>query len=333
MALVDFYQLAVLHNLSCGNVGVLPDRSYPPPMSPTTPSRSHSPVAESDQTGLPSLPFTQSVPKTPERRCNADQSIPDLTSTPFAQGTSVLQRLRLDTDGPQKYKSAKCEQYIIRDFERHLVFVDMDIFMKHVLHIPENWSELWGRTIRRIKRNQAFQIAHCDYTRQCGTQGVQEWKFYKPLVDMGSAILDFSKSSPDNSVKPKTSQSYLRNDPKKVFCGMMNDLSPDIVAIHDDFLPHIHEKECDERRLKDSNLSWAQPLQILEVKPWDSALVDGLCMPRLKVNGKHATASRNEFLWLKENRTRPTEQPCLPFHAITVPKEKCDLCNHRSTHR
>ena len=30
---------------------------------------------------------------------------------------------------------------------------------------------------------------------------------------------------------------------------------------------------------------------MLEVKPWDSALVDGSCMPRLKVNGKPATTS------------------------------------------
>ena len=64
------------------------------------------------------------------------------------------------------------------------------------------------------------------------------------------------------------------------------------MAVHDGFLPHINPEEREEGCLKKSNLTWAQPLQALEVKPWDSALVDGSCMPRLKVNGKHAAASR-----------------------------------------
>jgi len=289
MALVDFYQLAVLHKLSLRDAGVFSNRSHPPPMSPDTSSSSRSPAIEPDQTRSFLTPSTQFGLKTPERKRDATRPIPD--PTPISLGTSVLQKMSLDTDQPQKYNSAKYEQYIVQDFERHRVFVDIDVFMKHVLHVPENWKVLWGRTIRRIKRDRVFSTAHWDYSRQCGTQGVQEWRFYKPLVDMGNAILDFSRASSDSSVEPQTTQRYLRNDPRRVLCGVMNELSPDVVAVHKGFLPHIRSGERNEGRLRESNLTWAQPLQALEVKPWDSALVDGSCMPRLKVKGKPTTIS------------------------------------------
>ena len=214
----------------------------------------------------------------------------------MALGTSILQKMKLDADQVQKYDSDKYEEYIIRDFERHRVFVDIDVFMTHVLHVPENWKDLWGRTIRRVKRDGVFSTAHWDYSRRCGTHGIQERTFYKPLVDMGNAILDFSKTSPDDSVKPQTPQRYLRNDPRKVLCGVINGLSPDVVAVHNDFLPHIRSEERAKNCLTESNLTWAQPLQALEFKPWDSALVDGSCMPRLKVNGKPAITSCDVLL-------------------------------------
>ena len=214
----------------------------------------------------------------------------------MALGTSVLQKMNPDTDQVKKYDSDKYEEYIIRDFERHRVFVDIDVFMTEVLHIPKNWKELWGRTIRRVKRDRVFSTAHWDYSRRCGTRGIREQAFYKPLVDMGNAILDFSESSSEASVKAQTPQRYLRNDPKKVLCGLMNNLSPDVVAVHDGYLPHICSEERNKGRLKESNLTWAQPLQALEVKHWDSALVDRSCMLRLKTNGKPVITSRDAIV-------------------------------------
>ena len=284
MALVDFYQLAVLYKLSHRDAGVLTNHSNPPPMSSATLSSSHSSAVEPSKADSLPPPSTHSGLVTPKRK--RDATHPGPNSTPVSVGTSILQKLSPDADETQKYDSAKYEEYIVQDFERHRVFVDIDVFMKHVLHVPKNWKQLWGPTIRAIKRNGVFSAAHWDYSRQCGTQGVQEWRFYKPLVDMGNTILDLAESSSNNSVKPETSQRYLRNDPRKVLCGVMTELSPDVVAVHDGFLPHIRSEERDEGCLKTSNLTWAQPLQALEVKPWDSALVDGSCMPRLKVNGE-----------------------------------------------
>ena len=196
-----------------------------------------------------------------------------------------------------KYGCAKYEQYIAEDFERHRVFVSIDVFMEYVLHVPQNWKNKWRNSIKKIKCDRAFSIAYNDYCHQCGTSGTNEQRFYKPLVDMTNAVLDFStRQSLDKSIKPTTRQRYLRNDPQRVLRGMMNDLSPDIVAVHADFLPHIGSEERKERCLKESNLTWAQPLQVLEVKPWGNALVDGACMPRLKVDGEWAAATRSDIL-------------------------------------
>jgi hypothetical protein len=294
MALIDFYQLAVLHKLSRCDGGILSNRSHPPPMPTTTPSSSRSPPDQPDQTTLSTSPSAQCVPKAPESKQDATHSARE--STPVSVGTAIFQKLNPETDQAPKYDSAKYEEYIAQDFERHRVFVDIDVFMKSVLHVPENWKRLWGQTIRQIRNNKAFLIAYTDYSRECETRGGQEQRFYKPLVDMTNAILDFSTGlSSDDSVKPRTPQRYLRNDPRNILHGVMNDLSPDIVAVHSGFLPHILPGEKAERRLNESNLTWAQPLQVLEVKPWDNALVDGSCMPRLKVNGERATTSRNGF--------------------------------------
>ena len=292
MALVDFYQLAVLYNLSHRDVGALSNRSHLPHMSTTAPSGSRSSAANPNRTHLPLPSSTQFALKTPERKRNATRSVPG--PTPVSHGTCVLQKLQPDTDEEETYDSAKYERYITQDFERHRVFVDIDVFMKHVLHVPEDWEDLWGRTIRRVRRDSVFSKAQWKYYEQCGTPGVKECDLYGPLIAMGNAILNLSTTSND-AVIPRTPQRYLRNDPKGILCGVMKDLSPDIVAVHEDFLPHILPEERETGCLEQSNLTWAQPLQVLEVKPWDGALVDGSCMPKLKVNGKPATISLDTF--------------------------------------
>ena len=158
-------------------------------MSATAPSSSLLPLVEFDQTGSSPFLAIQFEPKTPKRKRDATYSIPH--STPTSVGTSILQKLRPDTDKTPKYDSAKYEQYITQDFESHRVFVDIDVFMRHVLHVPENWKELWGRTIRRIKRNIVFSTAHWDYTRQCGTQASRSRGSTSPWWTWGTPFSTF----------------------------------------------------------------------------------------------------------------------------------------------
>jgi hypothetical protein len=283
MALVDFYRLAILHNLSRNHAGNLSDPSHPPHM--ITRSKARLLAANSDQS-TPSLPLsTPPVPQTPQRKRDAAQFAPGLT--PKSHGTSLFQKL-IHAAEPQKYNSSKYEEYITQDFERHRIFVDMEIFMKYVLLVPDNWQELWGGTIGKIKRDTTFWIAYCEYIRECGVTGAEETRFYKPLVDMSNAILDFSsKRDSDDSVKPRTPQRYMRNDPRRVLDGVIEGLSPDIVAVHKEALPNLPPE---------GHVAWAQALQALEVKPSDGALIDGSSIPRLIVDGEQATISRNDIL-------------------------------------
>ena len=292
MALVDFYQLAVLYNLSRGDAGVLSSRSHPPPMPPptlalSTPSRPRLSAVKPDQ-ATPLFSSLQFGLKTAERKRYPILPIPH--STPVARGSAILQSLQPDTDQPQKFHSAKYEQYLAQDFERHRVFVDIEVFMQRVLHVPENWKDMWRPTIKQIKRNGRFSTPHSTYTQRCDRPGIQECSLYEHLVDMGNAILDISKDSENESVKPRTPQRYLKGDPNKIDCGVITDLSPDVVAVHEDLPGQIHPRHGNK-----SNLSWANVLQTLEVKHRDSALVDGRSMPRLKVNGRPTTSSHNDF--------------------------------------
>ena len=280
MVLIDFYGLAVLHKLSRNDATILSKPSHPPPMPDTKPSPFRLPLVPPVRLHHTAQPAATM----PQRNRGVTPPVPCSTPTPAA-GTSILQKLRADTDEPTKYDCDKWEQYIAQDFERHRVFIDISVFMEQVLRVPKGWEDDWKQTIDEIKMSEEFSVPYLVYTKLCDTPGGQEEAFYKPLVDMTNAILTVWEKSSGDAVHP-TRQRYLRNDPHNIRCGMMNDLSPDIVAVHGESVTRVQE-----RKLQGWNMTWAQPLQMLEVKPSDSALVDGACMPRLKVDGESVDTS------------------------------------------
>jgi len=223
--------LVILYSLSGRDVRVLSNRSHPSPMLTTTPSSSRSPAVKPSQTTSFLSRSTQSVLKAPERKHGGTRSVSVQDPAPMSNGTPILWKLEPDTDRTRERDSVKYEQYIAQDFKRHWVFVDIDVFMKHVLHIPKNWKELWNTTIRYIRRHQNFLLPHWDYAHRCETQRTKELEFYRPLADMGNAIIELSELSKDESVKARTRQCYLMNDPGKVLGRVMRNLSPDIVAV------------------------------------------------------------------------------------------------------
>ena len=294
MALVDFFQLALLHKLCHGDVGVPSDHTYPSPMPRNKRRRSPSPVPQPGLTDTLLSLSAQLPPKTPHHN-RINHSV--ACTTPIAIGTAMMAKIKPDTNKHKKYDSATYEQYIIKDLEHHRVFVDIDVFMKYVLHVPDDWKKVWGPIIEHIKRTGPFLAAHQDFTGQCDSQGVDEKDLYQPLVNMNNEILKVSESLKDESVKPAFGLRYFRNDPKQIVQGVMNNLSPDVVAVHKDFLPYLDRKDVKEWHLKKTNLTWANPLQTLEVKPFDAALVDGSHMPRLKVNGKSAATLGSKIVY------------------------------------
>ena len=277
MALFDFYQLAVLYKLRLADAGLLPVHSHPL-MSATPPPHSPSPSVEPDLAHLsPSLP-TQPAFKTPERKQSRSQPLPD--TTPLARGSSVRQRQEGDTDRVEGYKREDYDDYIREDLECR-VFVDFEVFMKHVLHVPDDWRTKWAPAIEAVKANRDFTKHLNEYRKHCNTSSAQESSFYKPLVAIANTILGVLSQSKFNGISSGIPQYYRVNDPKKLRGGVINKagLSPDLVALHEDCKPS-----------REGSLHWANPLHILEVKPSGGALCEGKGMPRLVVDGKRATS-------------------------------------------
>ena len=285
MALIDFHGLISLYKLACSDAGTISNRSHPPPMPVPIPIRLPSPSVEGFQYRSAQLRFFTPQPD-PGR---AIRSAPNIT--PTSRGTSVRQKQELNTDRVGKYDSNDYKEFIVQDFERHRVFVDVDDFMRQVLHVPDDWKTQWGPAIKEVKLNKKFHVCNLRYSNQCETRGIREDTLYKPLVDLINAILEVTCKSTLESVKPKTPQRYIRNDPKKLHYGVLDeaDLAPDIIALHEDLYSKLERGEIEEGRLTTSFMTWANPLQVLEVKHIDTALVDGSHMPRLETNGTSAT--------------------------------------------
>ena len=276
MALVDFYGLAALYNIRRADADCLSIPSHPT-MSSSTPPRSPSPSVEPDEARL--SPIIQPEFKTPERKQNPSRPVPDLT--PLSLGSSMRQRQEGDTDRVEKFNREDYDDYIREDL-RSRVFVDFEVFMKSVLHVPDDWKTAWGPAIEAVKADPDFKKHYEEYCKQCNKFGSREGPFYAPLMNTANAVLGVLSRSMFDGISPNIPQYYRVNDPKKLRGGVFNkfNLSPDLVLLHSECQPSEEE-----------DLHWANPLHILEVKPYDNALCDGTSMPRLVIDGKCATSS------------------------------------------
>ena len=272
MALVDFYQLAVLYNLHRRDAESLSKHSYPPMSTPVL-SHSPSPGAHS------SLPLSASpVPQTPR---HSQVISPAVGLTPLSIGSSIRQRQEGDIDRVDQYNRADYEEYIREDLNCR-VFVDYEIFMKRVLQVPDDWKTRWGPAIEAIKADAEFDEHHKNYCGLCEESGTLEKKFYPPLMETANAILGVVSRSNFKDIPSGRRQYYYVSDPQHLKGGVMNkmSLSPDLVLLHKNRVP--------PQRGINKTLHWANPLHVLEVKPYDSALCDGKIIPRLVVDGEHA---------------------------------------------
>ena len=260
MALVELHQLVALFRLRHPDAWCPSTCSRLPPM-PTTPPRSHSQSVEQNKLVL----------ETPRRNLSAVYNRPG--PTPNSHKSSVLKKQEGDTDRVDGYKREDYDQYIRKDLHSR-VFVDFEVFLKSVLHAPHNWKKVWGPTIKAVKADKEFLECLQGYCNQCNTSGLQEKIFYEPLVKTANAVLGVV--SADALGNP---QYYHINDSGKLRGGVMNQsgLCPDLVVLHNGFMPSNKE------------LHWANPLHILEVKPYDAAICNGNNLPRLLVDGTPVT--------------------------------------------
>ena len=276
MALVDFYQLAILRELSCADPGFPSIRSHRLCMPDTSPPYSPTPSVEPDDVRSSLPPSIQPQLKTPEHEPSATCPMQD--TTPLSRGSSIRQRQEGDTDRVEGYDREDYEEYVHEDLKSR-VFVDYEVFMKSVLHVPKDWNTQWKSVIRAVEADPEFQ-KHCkEYFECCDCSATREELFYRPLAKMTNTVLDIWSEfgGSDSGIH----QAYHVNRPRKLQGGIFNkaNLSPNLVVVH---------KDCPT---KSNNLHWANALRILEVKPYGNVICDGCDMPNLVVDGEHATAS------------------------------------------
>jgi len=237
MALVDFYQLATLHKLSQVDPEFPSTHSRRFCMSGPPPPLSPSPSAEPNE-ARPFLPSSmKSQPKTPEHD---------------PRWSSVRQRQEGDTDRVDGYDCDDYEEYVREDLKSR-VFVDFEVFMECVLHVPKDWNTRWESVIKTIKADPTFCGNLEGHRKYCNNRASLEVSFYEPLVGVANAIYDVLSRSE---------------------CGGIDGIDSGI-----------------PQTTKPSNLHWANALQVLEVKPHGNAICDGEGMPKLVVDGERVTIS------------------------------------------
>ena len=282
MALLDFYGLAALYELRCSDADFpsIPSRS---PMSSARSSRSPSPLAEPNEARLPLYP-TQPEFKTPERKRGTSHSvsIPDLT--PLSLGSAMRRTEEAGADKVGKFGRADYDEYIREDLGSR-VFVNFEVFMTSVLHVPEDWRTTWGPAIEAVKTDSGFKKNLKWYYGRCSDPDAAEVSFYTFLIRTANAALSVLPRFTTSDTPAGIPQYYHTNDPKKLRGGVINlsNLSPDITVLHKDCHP------------SERNLHWANPLHILEVKPYDDAICDGLDVPRMLAKGKAVWCALSVF--------------------------------------
>ena len=214
-------------------------------------------------------------PKTPERKPGAARPVPDIT--PLSRGTSIRQRQDGNTDRVDGYVCDDYDDYVREDLKSR-VFVDFEVFMKRVLHVPEDWRTEWRPVIEAVLSNPEFKNNHEEYRKCCNNRSAREVSFYGPLMGAANAVLSVLSRPQFSGSDSGIPQLYHVNDPKKFQGGSFSraNLPPDPIV-----LPEGCGTEAKRVR-------WANALHILEVKPYGTAICDGDNMPRLVFDGEYA---------------------------------------------
>jgi hypothetical protein len=272
MALVDFHQLVVLYNLRRRDAEFFSKHCYPPMPTPVLPHSS-----STRPQGPLSLPPAKFRYKTPPFR---EPPATVVGLTPLSRGPPIRRKQEEDADQVDQDDRADYDDYIREDLSSR-IFVDYEVFIKRVLHVPDDWQTKWKKAIEKVKADPEFKKYHEIYCGFCEKSGTLEKNFYPSLMEMANAVLGVLSRSEFKGIPSKRHQYYYISSQDHLKGGMMNKkgLSPDLILLHGDRPP--------PQPGVNKPIHWANPLHVLEVKPFDNALCDGGNVPRLIVDGKH----------------------------------------------
>ena len=186
-----------------------------------------------------------------------------------------------DADRADKHDYGYYEDHIRRDLDCR-VFVDFEVFMKRVLHVPDDWRTRWGPAIDAVKADAKFNKQHERYCALCEEGGTLEKELSADLTETANAVLEVLSRSDFKGIPLEERQHYRVSDSTHLEGGVMEkeNLSPDLILLNEDRSVPCPKKTKSARRVN--------PLHTLDVNPRGNALCDGRNIPRFAVDGKCA---------------------------------------------
>ena len=206
-------------------------------MSANTQPRSPEPSVERDQVHLSLPSSTPSEFETSERKPASGIAL-------LSHGSSARRWQEGDVDRVDGYGRGNCDEYVREDIKNR-VFVDFEVFMKSVLHVPQDWRIRWSQAIEVIRTDPEFKEYHEEYLKRCGNLTTQERSLYEPLMEAVNAVLAVLSRSGFDGISCGIPQYYRVNDPKNLRGRVFNGTSPSPD-------PVVPPKDCDPSKTENT---------------------------------------------------------------------------------
>ena len=206
-------------------------------MSATAQPRSPEPSVERDQVHLSLPSSTPSEFETSERKPASGIAL-------LSRGSSARRWQEGDVDRVDGYGSGNCEEYVREDIKNR-VFVDFEVFMKSILHVPQDWRIRWSQAIEAIRTDPEFKQYHEEYFKRCANLTSQERSLYAPLMEVVNAVLAVLSRSGFDGISCGIPRYYRVNDPKNLRGRVFNGTSPSPD-------PVVRRKDCDPSKTENT---------------------------------------------------------------------------------
>ena len=206
-------------------------------MSATAQPRSPEPSVERDQVHLSLPSSTPSEFETSERKPASGIAL-------LSRGSSARRWQEGDVDRVDGYGRGNCDEYVHQDIKNR-IFVDFEVFMKSVLHVPQDWRIRWSRAIEVIRTDPEFKQYHEEYFKRCANLTSQERSLYEHLMEAVNAVLAVLSRSGFDGISCGIPQYYRVNDPKNLRGRVFNGTSPSPD-------PVVRPKDCDPSKTENT---------------------------------------------------------------------------------
>jgi hypothetical protein len=198
-----------------------------------------------------------------------------MAATPLFSPSSSVER---DADRIDGYN---CDAYVRNDLNSR-VFVDFEVFIKSVLHIPHDWKTRWGPAIEAVKVDEKFTRCRQEY---CNETSSQEEGIYELLMGAVRAVFDVLSASKFSCISGTPHYRHAHDLEKDRGEAMDRvHLSPDLVVLR-------KRRQPTNKHLRRENT--------LRILTCDGYIYDGKDIPRLVVDGKPVASLFRGWRWLK----------------------------------